>query len=193
VWVCQLAVTYRCAMLYPAATTHTRSAACTGHSMRGTRLHTPGDNWAIECIKHLHQPLVHLDNTIMHSNCVHCSKCPVKPNSNSVKLGQTWVKPTLLLLLKLMGGLPAAKCCTTLLSSCLPVHSCRGFSTAGGGSCRCTAGVLPGLQGVQAANSSWLNSARVKKQSLQACRKSGAGERAASVREHTAEAFGLRG
>jgi hypothetical protein len=27
--------------------------------------------------------------------------------------------------------------------------------------------VLPGLQGVQAAKSSWLNSARVKKQSLQ--------------------------
>jgi hypothetical protein len=52
----------------------------------------------------------------------------------------------------------------------LPVQSCRGFSTAGGGSCRCTAGVQPGLQGVQAANSSWLNSAQVKKQSLQRSR-----------------------
>eukprot|EP00882_Tetradesmus_deserticola_P007965 GHRQ01008389.1.p1 GENE.GHRQ01008389.1~~GHRQ01008389.1.p1 ORF type:complete len:183 (+),score=30.84 GHRQ01008389.1:657-1205(+) len=141
----QLAVTYRCHMMCPAATAHTRTAACMGHSTCGIKPHTPGGSWGNS-----------------HAT-TSCKSCKMTHHSSIT----TRFRLTLLLLLKLMGGRPAAKCCTTLLSSCLPVHSCRGLSSAGGGSCRCTEGVPPGLQGVQAANSSWLNSARVKKQSLQ--------------------------
>lgn len=55
-------------------------------------------------------------------------------------------QPTLLPLLKVSGGRPSAKCSTTALISCLPVHSWRGRSMAGGGSVRWIASALPAAQ-----------------------------------------------
>jgi hypothetical protein len=87
VWVCQLAVTCRCAMLYPAATTHTRSAASTGHSMRSMRLHTPGDNWAINHITHWHR-MLHAPEQHHHTHQL--STLQRLSSQTQVKLGQTW-------------------------------------------------------------------------------------------------------
>lgn len=80
---------------------------------------------------------------VAHTQTTHssnCNQCCWWLNSSE---GVSGLQRTLLPLLKVSGGRPSAKNSTTALISCLPVHNCRGRSTAGGGSDKWMAGALP--------------------------------------------------